>query len=92
MNGHKAKMKQIARQSQILSHITELALSLKRPPRDVVLPFFKRISEAEHGKSFQEAVDIFISRIQKRAIDKRKEMDEVWSSKKKIIRLLLIFF
>jgi len=76
MNGNHEKMRQVARQSQILSHITELAASLKRAPRDVVLPFFRRISEDEHRRGFQEAVDGFILRIQKRAVDKRKEMDE----------------
>mmetsp|Transcript_50408 Transcript_50408/g.64624 ORF Transcript_50408/g.64624 Transcript_50408/m.64624 type:complete len:159 (+) Transcript_50408:997-1473(+) len=84
MNGNKTKMKLVARQSQILSHITELAVSLKRPPRDVVIPFFRRISEPEHGNSFKEAVDLFISRIQKRAIDKRKEMDEAAARKKEL--------
>lgn len=76
MNGNHEKMRHVARQSQILSHITELAASLKRAPRDVVLPFFRRISEEEHKRGFQEAVDGFIVRIQKRAVDKRKEMDE----------------
>eukprot|EP00619_Florenciella_sp_RCC1007_P008298 CAMPEP_0205905712 /NCGR_PEP_ID=MMETSP1325-20131115/1507_1 /ASSEMBLY_ACC=CAM_ASM_000708 /TAXON_ID=236786 /ORGANISM="Florenciella sp., Strain RCC1007" /LENGTH=385 /DNA_ID=CAMNT_0053271643 /DNA_START=39 /DNA_END=1196 /DNA_ORIENTATION=- len=76
MNGNHEKMRHVARQSQILSHITELAASLKRAPRDVVLPFFNRIAEDEHRRGFQEAVDGFITRIQKRAVDKRKEMDE----------------
>lgn len=43
MNGKHEQMKLTARQSQILSHITELAVSLKRPPRDVVVPFFMRL-------------------------------------------------
>jgi hypothetical protein len=34
-----------ARQSQILSHITELATSMRRHPRDVVLPFFARVMQ-----------------------------------------------
>ena len=34
MNGNHEKMMHVARQSQILSHITELAGSLKRAPRD----------------------------------------------------------
>lgn len=84
MNGNRNKMKHVARQSQILSHITELAVSLRRPPRDVVIPFFRRISEPEHGQSFKEAVDLFISRIQKRAIDKKKEMAEEAARKKEL--------
>jgi hypothetical protein len=45
MNGKHERMKLVARQSQILSHVAELAVSLNRPPRDVVVPFFRRISE-----------------------------------------------
>jgi len=75
MNGKHERMRQVARQSQILTHVADLATSLRRPPRDVVLPFFKRISEDEYLKGFLSAVDDFITRIQKRAVEKRKEMD-----------------
>lgn len=75
MNGKKDRMKLVCRQSQILSHITELATSLRRDPRDVILPFFKRIDEKEYFNGFIGAVNDFIERIKKRAIDKRKEMD-----------------
>lgn len=75
MNGKREKMKRAARNSQILSHITELATSLKRHPRDVVLPFFKRIDDPVYRAGFDEAVDGFVERIQKRAIDKRAEME-----------------
>ena len=76
MNGKKAQMKQVAKQSQIISHINELGLSLRRPARDVVVPFFRRIAEPGHGVAFADAVAVFVGRIQKRAVDKRKEMDE----------------
>jgi cell division cycle protein 37 len=75
MNGKRQRMKHICRQSQILSHITELATSMKRDPRDMVLPFFKRISEAEYFSGFSTAVAEFTDKIIKRAIEKRKEMD-----------------
>ena len=75
MNGKRARMKHICRQSQILSHVTELATSMKRDPRDMCLPFFKRISEAEYMKGFTSAVVEFTDRIIKRAVEKRKEMD-----------------
>jgi cell division cycle protein 37 len=68
-------MKLVCRQSQILSHIHELGRSMKRDPRDVILPFFKRIQEAEYLQGFLSAVEDFISKIKKRAIEKRKEMD-----------------
>jgi len=83
MNGHHAAMKRVARQSQILSHIKELAVSLRRPARDVVVPFFRRITgEKEHGDAFADAVGTFIKRIQTRAVEKKKEMDAEKARKK----------
>jgi cell division cycle protein 37 len=76
MNGKHARMKNTARQSQLLSHITELGHSLGRSPRDVVVPFFRRLQEPEHLKGFTNAVQDFIAKVQKRAVDKRREMDE----------------
>ena len=75
MNGKHKRMKQVCRQSQILSHIFELGVSMKRDPRDVILPFFIRIEEKDHLAGFTSAVSDFIKRIQKRAVEKRKEMD-----------------
>jgi cell division cycle protein 37 len=75
MNGKHERMKLVCRQSQILSHITELGQSMKRDPRDVILPFFRRISEKEYLNGFLQSVEEFKGRIQKRAVDKRKEMD-----------------
>ena len=49
MNKKHERMKLVARQSQILSHVVELSVSLNRPPRDVVIPFFMRISEPVGG-------------------------------------------
>jgi hypothetical protein len=48
---------------------------MKRDPRDVVLPFFARIQEAEYYHGFIKSVEDFTERIKKRAIEKRKEMD-----------------
>eukprot|EP00518_Triparma_eleuthera_P002000 CAMPEP_0182459038 /NCGR_PEP_ID=MMETSP1319-20130603/4254_1 /TAXON_ID=172717 /ORGANISM="Bolidomonas pacifica, Strain RCC208" /LENGTH=427 /DNA_ID=CAMNT_0024657863 /DNA_START=213 /DNA_END=1493 /DNA_ORIENTATION=+ len=75
MNGEREKMKTTARNSQVLTNIAELAKSLKRHPGNVIGPFFARVEEPEHYKSFQEGVDIFVNRIIKRAVEKRKEMD-----------------
>ena len=75
MNGFPDKMKLASRNSQVLSHVTDLAASLNRHPRDVVLPFFARIEDPRYRSGFEEAVQDFIQKIQKRAIDKRKEMD-----------------
>jgi len=75
MNGFPDKMKLASRNSQVLSHVTDLAQSLNRHPRDVVLPFFSRIEDPRYRAGFEEAVEDFIVKIQKRAVDKRKEMD-----------------
>lgn len=75
MNGKHKRMKLVCRQSQILSHIQELGVSMRRDPRDVILPFFMRIGEKEYLQGFMTAVEDFIKRIAKRAIEKRKEMD-----------------
>jgi cell division cycle protein 37 len=75
MNGEREKMKKTARQSQILTNIIELAKSLKKHPGNVIVPFFIRVSEDKHSTGFQEGVDIFVDRIIKRSIDKKKEME-----------------
>lgn len=76
MNMKFERMKIVSRQSQILSHITELGQSTRRDPRDVILPFFMRIMEPAYRAGFDEAVNDFIRRIQKRAIEKRVEMQK----------------
>lgn len=75
MNGKKKRMRLVCRQSQILSHVTELGVSMKLDPRSVVLPFFRRMEEKQHWQSFTTALSEFIEKIQRRAVDKRKEMD-----------------
>ena len=75
MNKKHKRMKLVCRQSQLLSHIQELANSMRKDTRDVILPFFKRLEEAEHMKGFLSSVEDFIEKIKKRAVEKRKEMD-----------------
>ena len=75
MNGKKDRCRIVCRQSQILSHLQELGVSMNRDPRDVILPFFARMDEKQHFESFKSAVDAFHSRIKNRAVEKRKEMD-----------------
>ena len=76
MNGFHEKMKLVARQSQIISNIAELAKSLKLHPGNVIHPFFQRMQNAELYNGFMEGVNDFIKRIEVRAVQKRKEMDE----------------
>lgn len=40
-----------------------------------VIPFFRRIQEPEYGEAFKGAVQDFVDRVTKRAVEKRKEMD-----------------
>ncbi len=75
MNGKHIRMKLVCRQSQILSHITELGVSMRRDPRDVIIPFFRRIQEREYLTGFLQSVTDFTERIKARSIVKRKEMD-----------------
>jgi cell division cycle protein 37 len=76
MNRKHKRMKLVCRQSQIISHIIELAQSMKRDPREVVIPFFRRLEEKTHLDGFTGAVNDFIEKIKKRAVEKRREMDE----------------
>ena len=76
MNGLHQKMRLVARQSQIISNIAELAKSLKTHPGNVIHPFFQRMQNKELYDGFIEAVDQFIKRVEVRAVQKRKEMDE----------------
>jgi len=75
MNGFHEKMRQTARQSQIISNIAELAKSLQSHPGNVINPFFKRLEEKQHLSGFLEGVETFIKNIEKRAVTKRKEID-----------------
>jgi len=76
MNGYHDKMKLVARQSQIISNIAELAKSLKLHPGNVIHPFFTRMQNAELFDGFMAGVREFTKRIETRAVTKRKEMDE----------------
>ena len=75
MNGFHEKMKLVARQSQIISNIAELAKSLQRHPGNVIVPFFTRLENKELYAGFMEGVDAFVKRIEVRAVEKRKEID-----------------
>jgi len=76
MNGFHDKMKLVARQSQIISNIAELAKSLKLHPGNVIHPFFQRMHNQELHEGFMAGVNEFIKKIEIRAVQKKKEMDE----------------
>ena len=75
MNGKHDKMRLVARQSQILTNIAELAKTLRQHPGNVITPFFKRMEEREHLHNFLEGVEGFVEKVKARAIVKRKEME-----------------
>ena len=76
MNGFRNKMRQTARQSQIISNIAELAKSMKTHPGNVIIPFFKRLEQKEFMDGFMDGVETFVGNIIKRAVVKKKEIDE----------------
>lgn len=76
MNGYHEKMKRTARQSQIISHIAELARTMKTHPGNVIIPFFNRLEQRQHLEDFVAAVNDFCAKIVARAIVKKKEIDE----------------
>ncbi len=76
MNGYRDKMRLTARQSQLISNITELAKTMRSHPGNVIIPFFKRLEEKEHFDGFMAGLDQFVENLIKRAVVKRREMDE----------------
>ncbi|KAL7441543.1 hypothetical protein ACHAXM_007912 [Skeletonema potamos] len=76
MNGFHEKMKLVARQSQIISNIAELAKSLQRHPGNVIVPFFQRMEDKQLYAGFMEGVNQFIKRIEVRAVQKKAEIEE----------------
>lgn len=63
MNGKHERMKLVARQSQLLSSITELAVSLRRPPQDVVPALFLRLDVSIFCRGLPE-VDGWVSTVE----------------------------
>ena len=76
MNGYREKMRLTARQSQLVSSLADLAKSLKAHPGNVIIPFFRRLEEREHFQNFMAGVEQFVENLIKRAVVKKKEMDE----------------
>lgn len=76
MNGFRDKMRLTARQSQLVSNIAELAKSMRTHPGNVINPFFKRLEEKQHLDGFNVGLETFIQNLIKRAVVKKKEMDQ----------------
>ena len=80
MNGYRDKMKQTAKQSQIVTNIAELAKSWNTHPGNVITPFFQRLQQREFIEGFLSGLDVFIQKIISRAVTKKMEMDQAQSS------------
>lgn len=76
MNDEHEDMLLAARQSQLLTQVREYSRATGRPARDGVPTIFGRLFEHEGTQdAFQESLNTFIRRIEKRAPEKRREMD-----------------
>lgn len=76
MNREHAAMKRSARQYQLLAQLREFSRATGRPARDSVNPVFSKLLDHEPTKeSFNSTVSDFIRRIEKRAVEKKIEMD-----------------
>mmetsp|Transcript_106889 Transcript_106889/g.297662 ORF Transcript_106889/g.297662 Transcript_106889/m.297662 type:complete len:347 (-) Transcript_106889:67-1107(-) len=76
MNGEHKAMLRSARQNQLLTQLREFSRAAGRPARDAVNPVFQRLLDHEPTKeSFDETVADFVRRIEKRAVEKKREMD-----------------
>ena len=80
MNGYREKMKQTAKQSQIVTNIAELAKSWNTHPGNVIVPFFQRMQQREFLEGFLAGLEVFVQKIISRAVTKKIEMDQARSS------------
>ncbi|CAD7946900.1 unnamed protein product [Amoebophrya sp. A120] len=77
MEGNRKRSYKCAQQSQLLTHVKELAKSFGRPPRDIVTRWFQKVADNEDARKIWEAdVDGFAKRVQERAVEKKKEEAE----------------
>lgn len=80
MNGFREKMKQTAKQSQIVTNIAELAKSWNTHPGNVIMPFFQRLQQREFLEGFLAGMEVFVKKIISRAVTKKMEIDQARSS------------
>lgn len=84
MNGFHTEMLQSCRQFQFLSQLREWSRASGRPARDSIYPIFSKLIEHEPTReSFEDTVKQFADRVEKRAVVKKKEMDEEMAAERK---------
>lgn len=71
-----ASMRLVCRQLTVITEIREFSKSLKCRPREAILPFFARLEEKKHSAALRNAIQVYIERIQARAVQQRKKMVE----------------
>lgn len=76
MNGYRDKMKQTAKQSQIVTNIAELAKGWNTHPGNAIAPFFTRMQQREFLEGFMQGLEAFQQKIISRAVTKKMEMDQ----------------
>eukprot|EP00980_Cylindrotheca_fusiformis_P029586 scaffold23542_cov147-Cylindrotheca_fusiformis.AAC.1 len=76
MNGHREKMKQTAKASQIVTNIAELAKGWDTHPGNAIVPFFNKMEQREFLEGFMVGLDAFVQKIISRAVTKKMEMDQ----------------
>lgn len=76
MNGYRDKMKQTAKQSQIVTNIAELAKGWNTHPGNAIVPFFTRMQQREFLEGFMQGLEAFQQKIISRAVTKKMEMDQ----------------
>eukprot|EP00934_Nitzschia_sp_Nitz4_P001814 Nitzschia sp. Nitz4//scaffold199_size41809//18582//20070//NITZ4_007452-RA/size41809-augustus-gene-0.45-mRNA-1//-1//CDS//3329540567//1814//frame0 len=76
MNGYRDKMRQTAKQSQIVTNIAELAKAWNTHPGNCIMPFFQRMQQREFLEGFLAGMEVFIQKIISRAVTKKMEMDQ----------------
>eukprot|EP00531_Pseudo-nitzschia_arenysensis_P010795 CAMPEP_0116134524 /NCGR_PEP_ID=MMETSP0329-20121206/10692_1 /TAXON_ID=697910 /ORGANISM="Pseudo-nitzschia arenysensis, Strain B593" /LENGTH=436 /DNA_ID=CAMNT_0003629241 /DNA_START=131 /DNA_END=1441 /DNA_ORIENTATION=- len=74
MNGKHDEMKQRAKQSQMVTNIAELAQSWGTHPGNAIMPFFNRLEDRDFLEGFLSGCKVFMEKIQKRAVVKKKEI------------------
>merc|ERR1712151_168003 len=77
MAGNHFSMRRLCYQGEIINQIRQIAEPASRHPRDMVAGFFKKFEEDGNARAvFEQGVEQFIIKLQKRAADKRKEETE----------------
>eukprot|EP00466_Bigelowiella_natans_P009160 jgi/Bigna1/53672/estExt_Genewise1Plus.C_220164 len=86
MNGKSDAMKKVVKQYLIVQYVLDLTKSMgKTDPREVLLPFFKKLESGEKMAGLREEVESFSKKIKERAKVKLKEQEEERKNRKTFV-------